>query len=53
MREEVANTLLLDSELRVRDQMDHTAVIHELVNGDLSLKRLATGEDFRRDWQKY
>ena len=53
MREEVANTLLLECKVRVRDHMDDTEVIDELLHGDLSLKRLATGEDFRRDWQKY
>ena len=52
MREEVANTLLLECNVRVRDQMDHAGVVHELLNGDLALKRSVTVECFRRDWQK-
>ena len=53
MREEVANTLLLECNVRVRDQMDHAGVVHELLNGDSSLKRLVMVEDFHRDWQKH
>ena len=53
MREEVANTLLLECKVRVRDHMDDTEVIHELLNGDLALKRLVMVEDFHLDWQKH